>query len=153
MAITARLIAEVSQEVEVAIESSVEENWNIGGAVTTSAGVEAGPEVCKVSAELSVEVSGGYGESKTKTKSRSVTYMVSAQLPPWSVANGSMIVEEGELEGDLIRKWRNLRTGTIIEEKGRIKIKNGARARGEIHGTQGEAPVTNFRTDEIEIEE
>ena len=125
--------ATVSKEISGSVEESVSEDWSIEAGVTASVGFEAGPEVCKVSGEVSVSVSGGYGESKTTAKTRTFSDIASVSVEGFGKAKASMIVEQGRMEGIAVRKWRNTRNNVIIEQRGKISAKRANKARVEVH--------------------
>ena len=123
----------ITKQITTTLESSVETNWEINAKVSATAGFEAGTDTLKATGEISVEVGGGYGEARTDTKSREVTDVVSANVAPGDRVEGSIMIERGILHGDIVRKWRNIRTGYIIESRGKIRIKNAEQTRAEIH--------------------
>ena len=125
--------ATVSKEIAAQIEEITGEDWNIEAGVTTKGGFEAGPETFKVTGELEVSVSGGYGENKSTAKTRSFTDIASVEVAGLGKAKASMIVEEGRMEGIAVRKWRNKRNNVIIEQRGKISAKRSNKARVEIH--------------------
>ena len=125
--------ATVSKEIMAQVEETTEENWNIEAGVTAKAGFEAGPEMCKVTGELEVSLSGGYGESKLSSNTRSFTDIASIEIDGFGKAKASMIVEEGRMEGIAVRKWRNKRNNVIIEQRGKISAKRANKARVEVH--------------------
>ena len=124
--------ATISKEISASVEESTSEDWNIGGSVAAKAGFEAGPEVCKVTGELEVTISGGYGESTSKAESREITDIASVEVVGYGNAKASMIVEYGTMEGIAVRKWRNTRNNVIIEQEGKISSKRANKAEVEI---------------------
>ena len=125
--------ATVSKEISATVEESTEENWNIEAGVTAKVGFEAGPEVAKVSGEIEVSVSGGYGESIASSKSKTFTDSVEVEVEGYGNAKATMFIEWGKLEGFAVRKWRNKRNNAIIEQKGKITMNKANRARVEVH--------------------
>ena len=130
---------EVSWEKGNAI--TTEDNWDIGGRVCAKAGFEAetgfmGQKVT-VTGELEVEVSGGYGQAKTKSNndSKTITDIVQVELEGWGSAKVSTIIEYGKMTAKAIRKWRNTRNNVIIEEEGNISFSWANDAQHEINGT------------------
>lgn len=113
---------------------SQEENWNIGGRVCAKAGFEAETMGIKVTGEMEVEVSGGYGEAKSKSDSKTITDTVGVNLPGGGIAKVSTTIEYGKMTADAIRKWKNMRNGAIIEEKGKIICSWANDASHEING-------------------
>ena len=102
---------------------ATEDNWDIGGRVCAKAGFEAetgfmGQKVT-VTGELEVEVSGGYGQAKTKSNSDSKTIVdiIQVELDGFGSAKVSTIIEYGKMTAKAIRKWRNTRNNVIIEEE------------------------------------
>ena len=98
-----------SKEVAWQKGNATEENWNIGGRVAAKAGFETeagilGQKVT-VSAEVEVEISGGYGEAKSKNSSKTITDTVGAELDGWGRAKISTIIEYGKMTAKAIRKW------------------------------------------------
>ena len=125
--------ATVSKEISAQVEETVGEDWNIEAGVTAKVGFEAGPEVCKVTGEVEVSLSGGYGENKSTTKSKGFVDTASVEINGFGRAKASMIIETGRMEADAIRKWRNVRNNAIIEQKGRISASWANKARVEVH--------------------
>ena len=123
----------ITKSITTELESSVETNWEITASVSAKAGFEAGTETVKATGEIEVQVGGGYGESKSVTKSREVTDEVSANVPPGDMVHGSIMIARGVLNGDIVRKWRNKRTGYIVETRGKIRVENAEQTRAEIH--------------------
>ena len=125
--------ATISKEITAEVEETVEENWNIEAGVTAKVGFEAGPETFKVTGEMEVSISGGYGETKATTKKRSFTDIATVEVVGFGKAKASMIVEEGRMEGIAVRKWRNKRSNVIIEQRGKISAKTANKVTVEIH--------------------
>lgn len=124
--------AEVSKEISAEISDTMEENWGIEAGVTASVGFEAGPEYAKVTGEIEVSFSGNYGESKSTTKTRTITDTASVEIEGYGRAKASMIVEVGRIEGIAVRKWRNKRTNAIIEQRGAFSCERGGKATIEV---------------------
>ena len=122
----------ISKEISASVDETTGEDWNIEAGVTAKVGFEAGPEVCKVTGELEVSLSGGYGENKSTTKAKGFTDIASVEIDGFGKAKASMIVEEGKMEGIAVHKWRNTRTNVIIEQRGKISANRGNKARVEI---------------------
>ena len=72
--------ATVSKEIRADVQETTEENWNIGARVCAKAGFEAGTETVKATGELEVEVSGGYGESKSTAHSKGFSDIASIEI-------------------------------------------------------------------------
>ena len=125
--------AEITKTITTSVEDSTEEAWEIGASVSASAGFQFGPEVSQGSVGIEVTVSGGYGETKTKTTAREVTDEVKATVEGKGIVKGSIMIERGIMTADAIRKWRNKRTGDIIEEHGKIKLERASKTRVEVH--------------------
>ena len=125
--------ATASKEISCSVEETVAENWNIEAGVTAKVGFEAGPEVCKVTGEVEVSVSGGYGEEKATAKSKGFSDIASVELVGYGKAKVSMIVETGQMEADAIRKWRNKRNNVIIEQRGKISASWANKSLIEVH--------------------
>ena len=125
--------ATVSKEISASIDETVQEDWNIEAGVTAKVGFEAGPETFKVTGELEVSVSGGYGESKSTTKTRSFTDVASIEIEGYGKAKASLIVEQGRMEGIAVRKWRNTRNNVIIEQRGKISANRANKVTVEVH--------------------
>ena len=125
--------ASCSKEIIASVDEGVQENWNIGGRVAAKAGFEATAMGVTVSGEVEVEVSGGYGEEKTTSRAKSFADVGTVELDGFGRAKLSMIIEIGEMEADAIRKWRNTRNNSIIEQRGRIKASWANKARIEIN--------------------
>lgn len=123
----------ITGTIQYDIQETVEENWNVEAGVTAKTGFEVGPENAKWSGEIEVSVSGGYGESKSTTKTKSFEQSVAAEVEGFGKVKASMIVEQGTMEADAVRKWRNKRTNYIIEQKGRVKFNYAMKTRVEIH--------------------
>ena len=122
-----------SKEISSVYNETVSEDWNIEAGVTAKVGFEAGPETVKVTGELEVSVSGGYGESKSTTTERAFTDIAGAEIEGYGKAKVSMIVEEGRMEGIAVRKWRNTRNNVIIEQRGKISANRANKVMVEIH--------------------
>ena len=130
---------QVGKEIAWEKATATEENWNIGGRVCAKAGFEAetsafGQSV-KVTGELEVEVSGGYGEVASKSSSKTITDTVSAEVEGFGSAKVSTIIEYGKMTAKAIRKWRNTRNNVIIEEEGEISFSWANDAQHEINGS------------------
>ena len=128
----------VGKEISWEKGSATEENWNIGGRVCAKAGFEAeggfmGQSV-KVTGELEVEVSGGYGEIASKNSSKTITDTVGAEVDGYGNAKVSTIIEYGKMTAKAVRKWRNTRNNVIIEEEGEISFSWANDAQHEING-------------------
>ena len=134
----------VGKEISWEKGQATEENWNIGGRVCAKAGFEAETSIMgqsvKVTGELEVEVSGGYGEVASKNSSKTITDTVGAELEGWGNAKVSTIIEYGKMTAKAIRKWRNTRNNVIIEEEGEISFSWANDAQHEINGTRT-API------------
>ena len=94
----------------------------------------------KVTAGVEVEVHADYGKSSSHSKGVSFEDMVSLTIPgidpkkPGSnKVKASIIIEFGKMEADAVRKWHNIRTGAIIEDRGRIKFNKANKTRVEVH--------------------
>ena len=118
--------------------SATEENWDIGGRVCGKAGFETQAGPVKVTGELEVEISGGYGEAKSTNSSKTITDTVGVELDGWGRASVSTIIEYGKMTAKAIRKWRNTRNNVIIEEEGEITFSWANDAQHEINGTKTE---------------
>ena len=124
--------ATVSKEIAYTVTKTVGEEWNVGSRVCASIGFETNTAV-KVTGNLEVEISGSYGGNKSTETSRTYEDEVSVEIEGRGAASISSIVEYGKLEAEAIRKWRNKRTGKIIEETGKITVEDGSRAQHEVH--------------------
>ena len=125
--------ATISKEISSIYNETVSEDWNIEAGVTAKVGFEAGPETFKVTGELEVSVSGGYGESKSTATERGFTDIASVEIEGYGKAKASMIVEEGRMEGIAVHKWRNTRNNVIIEQRGKISANRANKVMVEIH--------------------
>lgn len=124
--------AQVSKEISAEVSDTMEENWGIEAGVTASVGFEAGPEYAKVTGGIEVSFSGNYGESKSTSKTRTITDTASVEIEGYGRAKASMIVEVGRIEGIAVRKWRNKRTNAIISQRGAFKCERGGKATIEV---------------------
>ena len=124
----------VTETITAEITEETSEEWNIEAGVTASVGFEAGYEggtVAKATGNLEVSVSGGYGESKTTSKTKTFESQATAIADAYQSVIASMYIQIGEMTADSIRKWRNKRTNVIIEQRGRMRTKNGINFRVE----------------------
>ena len=128
--------ATISKEISASYTEETSEDWNIGGRVCAKAGFEAETAIMgqklTVTGELELEVSGGYGESKTTGKERSITDIASIEIEGYGNAKASLIVEEGRMEGIAVRKWRNTRNNVIITQEGKISAKRANKSQVEV---------------------
>ena len=125
---------EVTDTVSVTKERTVETNWNIGGRamVKIEAAITTGIVETTVGGE--VEISGGYGESESKTKSITTEVSPTYTVAPHDTIYGSMMVENGKTEFDIERKWRNTETGYTVSEKGKLTVEEAGSTYVEVHG-------------------
>ena len=109
--------------------------WNAAVAISAFGQFQFGPENCQGTVGGSVEVSAGYGENETNTKSDTRSVEVeSPPMPAHSTINGSLLVERGIMTGDIVRKWRNTRTGATTRTRGRFRTtESGQKTRAEFH--------------------
>lgn len=129
--------AVMRQLVSTQFAEETSEDWGIGGSVTVSASVMGGYEAAgakvEVTAGMEVEVHADYGQSKTTSKEIGLESEVSVPVDPMSSRKASLIVEVGKMDFDAVRKWRNKRTGAIIEEKGHLRSNKAGQTRIEVH--------------------
>ena len=124
---------QVTKEIVGVKEESTEENWNVGGRVAAKVETEFNIGAVKTTAGVEVEISGGYGESASKTDTSEIHDSVTVEVAGFGTAKASMIIEYGKMVAKAIRKWRNIETGYIIEEHGTIELKRASRTRIEVH--------------------
>ena len=109
--------------------------WDVGVAVSAFAQFQFGPETTQGTVGGSIEVTAGYGENESNTQSETRSVEVeSPPLPAHTSIEGSLLLERGIMTGDIIRKWRNKRTGTYTETRGKFRsTDSGQKTRAEFH--------------------
>ena len=130
----------VSETIISELAEETSEEWGIEAGIAASVGFEAGYDsgtVAKATGNLEVSVSAGYGESKTTSKTKTFESQATAVADAYQSIIASMYIQIGEMTADCIRKWRNQRTNVIIEQRGRIRCKNGISFRVEYSEPKG----------------
>ncbi len=125
--------AVVRQLIGGAITLEQSEEWDVGGSITAKAEVSGGIGPVEVTTGVEVEVHAGFGQSKSTSKEVNFESEAAVTIDGHGTAKASLIVEMGKMTCDAIRKWRNKRTGVIIEEHGKMSFDRAYRARVEVH--------------------
>ena len=112
------------------VSDSKEIAWDIRAGVSAKAEFEFGPETAHGTVGVEVSVEGGYGENESTTNTRSVTRGAEVTLEePESSADCTLMVRQGKMEADIVRRWRNKRSGAISETRGRITVNKSGETR------------------------
>ena len=125
--------ATIQKEISCEFQESKEEAWEVGVNVGVKAGFEAETLGIKVTGEVSIEASAGYGQTESSSKAVEFTDVASVEIAGYGKAKVSMIIEYGSMECIAVRKWRNVRNNAIIEERGKIKFDVANKATVEVH--------------------
>ncbi len=111
------------------VEDTKEIVWDIRAGVSAKAEFQFGPEVSQGTVGVEVSVEGGYGENESKTDSREVTRGIEVELPPDGAADATLMIKQGKMTADIVRKWKNMRTGAMTETRGKVTIKKAGETR------------------------
>ena len=128
--------AEITKEIEVTKETSTTTEWNMEVGVAVSVGFEAGYDnnvVAKATGNIEISFAAAWGGSQTETETVRIMESVTATVPPMSTRKISVWLERGKMEADAIRKLRNVRTGSIIEQNGKITVDYATKTVAEVH--------------------
>lgn len=124
-------LADVSGEVSITaeVQESKEISWDVRAGISAKAEFTFGPEYAQGTVGVEVSVEGGYGENESETTTRSVTR--SAQIETDGVGNvdATLMVRQGVMTADIVRMWRNKRTGATTETRGKIRIEKAGETR------------------------
>ena len=119
--------------ISTTVEDTTEIQWDIRVGVSAKAEFQFGPEVSQGTVGVEVSVEGGYGENELKTNSRTVDRGLQVEVPPNSVVDGTLMVRHGVMEADIVRVWKNRRTGAFTETRGKVKIQKAGETRIEVN--------------------
>ena len=124
-------LADVSGMVEITaeVQDTTEIAWDIRAGISAKAEFQFGPEVSQGTVGVEVSVEGGYGENESKTSSRSVTRSFDIETEGVGNVDATLMVRQGVMEADIIRMWRNKRTGATTETRGKIKVEKAGETR------------------------
>ena len=74
-----------------------------------------------------------------KTHSREVSRGVEVEVPPAGAdedegeVSATLMIRQGKMEADIVRLWKNKRTGAMTETRGRVTIEKAGETRVEVH--------------------
>ena len=96
--------------------------WEAGGSVTATAGVEAEAGAifakAKVTASVSVEIHASVGGSRSSEHTRTMTDSIAVSVPPQQAVRAFMSIERGQAIVPIRRLYKNLRTGSETWQRG-----------------------------------
>ena len=126
--------AEVTDTITKSVEEGKEESWDARFGVTASAKLTVGPETCQGEFGIEISAEAGFGETKSKSKSREVSHEVKVIVDGYGQAKASLLIKTGKMEADLERVWRNVRTGAEVVETGKITIEQASQTEVTLTG-------------------
>ena len=123
----------ISGGTQITSEDTHGSDWNVNAGMsfsseTTIKGGVAGFGEFEQKFGLTLELAAGYGQNQSKSKGESFDVQVTMNVPAHSSKSATIIVSYGTLKGNAVRKWRNKRTGQVIEETGTVFSSRGYKA-------------------------
>ena len=128
--------AVISKEITFSTQKTTETRFDTALGIAVSVGFEAGYDnniVAKATGNLEISAEVAFGKSQIKTEQVDITETVEAPVSPESTVKISMWAERGKMIAEAIRKFRNKRSGAIIEQEGEIIIDHATRTLAEVH--------------------
>ena len=124
-------LANVSGNIAITaeVQESKEISWDIRAGVSAKAEFQFGPEVSQGTVGVEVSVEGGYGENESNSTTRSVTRSVQIDTDGIGNVDATLMVRSGVMEADIVRMWRNKRTGATTETRGKVRIEKAGETR------------------------
>ena len=124
-------LADVSGNISITaeVQDSKEISWDIRAGVSAKAEFQFGPEYSQGTVGVEVSVEGGYGENESTSTTRSVTRSIQVDTNGIGNVDATLMVRQGVMEADIVRMWRNKRTGATTETRGRIRVEKAGETR------------------------
>lgn len=117
---------EASVGVEISYEESTSQSdsWEAGFGIEISNETKIGTDAMFVNTTFGVtlSVNASFGGEKGQGTSKSTSISANAVLEPFSATDVEAIVEMKRGKVDAIRRWLNMETGAVIEQKGTIEF-------------------------------
>lgn len=124
-------LADVSGNIAITaeVQESKEVSWDVRAGISAKAEFQFGPDYAQGTVGVEVSVEGGYGENESETTTRSVTRSIQVDTDGVGNVDATLMVRSGVMTADIVRMWRNKRTGATTETRGKVKIEKAGETR------------------------